>query len=151
MRLGQWVATHAYSPSWYRHWWRYRGAQYFGWTAVYAYPLDKFTFDILHDISGLTITNEEINNLPTKFAIEQNYPNPFNPITKIKFALPQNETVLIEVYNTLGQKVINLLNKGMKVGYHEIDFNGQNLASGIYYYRLQENNFIQTKKMVIMK
>jgi hypothetical protein len=120
-------------------------------TSKYASPINKFTFDILHDASGLTDISEETNNLPTKFAIEQNYPNPFNPITKIKFALPKTEEVIILVYNTLGQKLTSLINQRMKAGYHEIDFNGQDLASGIYYYRIEAGDYRQVKKMILLK
>jgi len=80
-----------------------------------------------------------------------NYPNPFNPSTKIKFDLPKPETVKIEVYNIIGQKIQTLLNNPMPAGYHEVEFNGQNLSSGIYLYRIEAGEWQDVKKMVYLK
>ena len=89
---------------------------------------------------------------PTKYQLLQNYPNPFNPATKIKFFLPKTEKVKIEIYNLLGQKISTILNKQMEAGNHEIEFNAQNLSSGVYFYRLEtKTGFIQTKKLVVLK
>lgn len=117
-------------------------------TAEHATPFDNFTFDILH--AAVTDINEVTNNLPTKFALNQNHPNPFNPSTNIKFALPKPETVKIELYNTLGQKVETILNKEMIAGNHEVEFNPQNLSSGLYFYRIEASEFHDVKKMVLL-
>ena len=69
---------------------------------------------------------------PSSFSLYQNYPNPFNPSTTIEFEVPKTVNVRIEVYNIAGQRVKTLLNRSMKAGYHEIEFNAQNLSSGIY-------------------
>ena len=83
-------------------------------------------------------TIEDITNVtPRIFNLSQNYPNPFNPSTKIKYSLPKTENVKIEVYNLIGQKIETLLNKSMPAGYHEVEFNGQNLSSGVYLYRIE--------------
>jgi hypothetical protein len=79
------------------------------------------------------------------------YPNPFNTTTKIKFDLPKPETVKIEVCNIIGQKIQTLLNKSMPAGYHEVEFNGQNLSSGIYLYRIEAGAWQDVKKMVYLK
>lgn len=95
----------------------------------------------------------DINNsdLPKVFALKQNFPNPFNPVTKIMYDLPYAENVKIEVYNFLGQKVVILLNKKMPAGYHEIEFNGQDLSSGIYIYKINAGNFQAVKKAILLK
>ncbi len=93
--------------------------------------------------------NEE--QLPGAFMLYQNYPNPFNPSTKIKFVLVQPDIVLLEIFNTLGQKIATLLNKPMPAGNHEVEFNGQNLPRGIYYYRFQAGEFQHVKKMVLIR
>ena len=94
---------------------------------------------------------EKYSTLPSSYNLNQNYPNPFNPSTKIKFALPKLEIVKIEVYNTLGQRVEILLNQQMQAGQHEIEFNAQNLSSGIYYYRIEAGEFQDVKKMVLIR
>ena len=90
-------------------------------------------------------------NEPKILMLYQNYPNPFNPSTKIKFTLPKPETVKIEVYNIIGQKIETLLNKHMPSGYHEVEFNVQNLSSGIYFYRIEAGEFQDVKKMVLLR
>ena len=95
--------------------------------------------------TGITNTN------PKEFFLSQNYPNPFNPSTNIKFTLPKPENVKIEVYNIIGQKIETLLNKSMSAGYHEVEFNGQNLASGIYLYRIEAGEWQDVRKMVLLK
>lgn len=91
------------------------------------------------------------NNLPKKFALSQNYPNPFNPTTKIKFDVPRNGNVLLEVYNNLGQLVKTLHNGYTNAGYYETSFDGSGLTSGIYYYKMTSQDFVQTKKMILVK
>jgi hypothetical protein len=90
--------------------------------------------------------------MPTEFALYQNYPNPFNPSTTIKFALPMDSKVTLKVYNIVGQKVTTLINNEIKeAGYHQVSFNANELATGIYIYRLTANDFTSTKKFVLMK
>ena len=88
---------------------------------------------------------------PTEFSLGQNYPNPFNPVTTIKFSLPIDEKVVLEVYNTIGQKVATLINQEMSVGYHEANFDASKLTSGIYIYKLNAGSLTSTKKMILMK
>lgn len=89
--------------------------------------------------------------IPTKFSLEQNYPNPFNPTTKIEFALPKESNVTLKIYNLLGQEVETLINKVMQAGYHSVDFNATGFPSGMYVYRIEAGNFVQVKKMLLMK
>ncbi len=83
--------------------------------------------------------------------LKQNYPNPFNPTTQIQFGLPLQSHVKLDVYNINGQKVKELLNVPLSAGLHTITFNAENLASGIYIYRLITGNQILTNKMILMK
>ena len=103
--------------------------------------------------NGSSIDIDVINkeNIPEKFALYQNYPNPFNPMTRIKFGLPKASFVVIEIYNNLGQKVKTLWRGFKPDGYHVLDFNSAGLAGGVYFYRMQSDNFQMVKKMVIMK
>ncbi|MCC7430168.1 CotH kinase family protein [bacterium] len=89
--------------------------------------------------------------VPAKFSLSQNYPNPFNPTTKISFTLPKTAKVRLEIFNVLGQSVKTLLNETKKAGFYTLDFNAQNFASGIYFYRLESGSFSQTKKMLLIK
>jgi hypothetical protein len=94
--------------------------------------------------------------LPTDYALEQNYPNPFNPSTDIQFALPADSKVSLEIYNVLGQRVNTLVNGEMPAGDHTVTWDGRNssggsVSSGVYFYRIQATNFVETKKMMMLK
>ena len=97
----------------------------------------------------------EVEVVPKQFALYQNYPNPFNPTTNIKFDLPEASKVELNVYNILGEKVATLLNKTLEAGYQQVQFNGRDLASGTYIYRIEAlgsgQSFLQTKKMLLLK
>jgi predicted GH43/DUF377 family glycosyl hydrolase len=88
---------------------------------------------------------------PKNFSLSQNYPNPFNPSTRIEFTLSRSELVQLQVYNIKGQEIQTLLNKKMPVGRHRVEFNGDNLSSGIYLYRIHTSEFQDVKKMVLLK
>ena len=83
--------------------------------------------------------------------LEQNYPNPFNPSTTIKFSIPKKSTVKLTIYNQLGELIQTLVNEEKSTGTYEIAFNGQDLVSGIYFYRLNAGDFVETKKMILLK
>ena len=125
------------------------------WTFVYFDPQSYYTLVII--IDGITCTLPPIgigsnsSNLPDKYLLYQNYPNPFNPMTKIEYAIPKQGFVSLKIYDLLGREVANLVNGEMAPGYYRIDFNGSNLASGVYFYRLQSGSFIDTKRMVLIK
>ena len=94
--------------------------------------------------------------IPKKFELFQNYPNPFNPATTINYSIPAFETghapsVHLKVFDILGREVASLVNETKTPGNYKVNFNASNLASGVYFYRLQAGNFIQTKKMILMK
>jgi V8-like Glu-specific endopeptidase len=88
---------------------------------------------------------------PKTFALFQNYPNPFNPTTNIKFNLPAESIVSLKVFNTLGEVVAEVFSGSLNEGYHEINFNAASLTSGIYFYSLESNEFVDVKKMMILK
>ena len=90
-------------------------------------------------------------NLPRSFILNQNYPNPFNPLTKIHFEIPEPVFVVLKVYDILGREVATLVNRQMFPGRYTVQFSAGNFASGIYFYRLKAGNFVQSKKMIIIK
>ena len=102
---------------------------------------------LLPPINGISDNNSEIE----KFSLLQNYPNPFNPTTMINYSLKKVGKVNLIIYNSLGQKVTELVNKVQEAGKYKIKFDASNLASGVYFYRLQSGSFISTKKMILMK
>ena len=94
----------------------------------------------------------------TEYTLEQNYPNPFNPTTKIKYQIPKSGNVTLKIYDILGAEVATLVNEFQAEGRYEINFNAsghsgtvRNLASGVYIYKLQANEFTQSKKMILIK
>ncbi len=105
----------------------------------------------------LTEVKEDPKNIPTSFTLYQNYPNPFNPSTVIRFALPFDSKVKLDIYNILGQRIAELINNAENAGYHEVVWNAANLASGVYIYRIEatsnsgRNIYSDVKKMVMIK
>lgn len=89
--------------------------------------------------------------VPQEYTLEQNYPNPFNPITKIRIKIAEAGLTSVKVYNLLGQEIAVLINEYKNPGTYDIEFNGSNLSSGIYLYRIRVNNFSASKKMILMK
>jgi hypothetical protein len=99
----------------------------------------------------VTGVNEQQGKPPQQFVLEQNYPNPFNPSTTIHYALPYRSHVTLTVFNTLGQKVAELINGEMDAGHHEVRFDGSRLASGVYFYRIQAGGYVETKKLCFIR
>jgi hypothetical protein len=91
------------------------------------------------------------NKPVTSYALSQNYPNPFNPNTTIKFEIPEDGLVTLKIYDVLGAEVATLVNEEKSVGRYEVNFNASSLASGVYLYRIQVNDFVNIKKMILMK
>lgn len=98
-----------------------------------------------------TVSVEEPLEIPTSFALDQNYPNPFNPTTTIRYALPQASHVTLNIYSVLGQVVEMLIDCVEQAGNKSIEWNASIFPSGVYFYRLQADGFIQTKKLILMK
>jgi photosystem II stability/assembly factor-like uncharacterized protein len=117
-----------------------------------TYRIEQIDFD-----GSSKFSNEvSVAIAPTSFELLQNYPNPFNPSTIITYQLPSDSKVILKVYNILGEEVATLVNEGQKAGEYKINFNANNLASGIYLYQLRvasstSENFVETKKMTILR
>ena len=100
-----------------------------------------------------TITEIKTTNslIPDKYEMSQNYPNPFNPTTVIEFAVPQESKVLLEVFNILGERLATLVNEVKTPGYYNVNFDAGLLSSGFYIYRIQAEDFVEVKKMILLK
>jgi len=119
----------------------------------YQYRLKQIDFDGTYEYSN--IIEADINQ-PLEFSLSQNYPNPFNPTTKIKYIIPQDEireikNVRLIVYDVLGNQVATLVNEEQHPGIYEVEFDGGNLSSGVYYYSLEAGNFRDIKKLILLK
>ncbi len=91
------------------------------------------------------------NGVPTKFELMQNYPNPFNPATIITFSIPQEAYVTLKIFSVLGKEVAALIDRRMNAGTHQVEWKPAGLSSGVYFYRIETSNFIETKKLVLLK
>lgn len=94
---------------------------------------------------------EYLSIYPTEYALYQNYPNPFNPNTTIKYLIPKLSFVTIKIYDVLGSEVVTLVNEEKVAGSYEVEWNAEKLSSGVYFYRLQAGDFIQARKMLLLK
>jgi hypothetical protein len=99
----------------------------------------------------ITSVEHETSESPREFLLLQNYPNPFNPNTTIKYALPKASQVRLSVYDMLGRQVSVLVNEKRDPGVHEVKFDGSGLSSGVYLYRLRAGDFVQTRKLLLLK
>ena len=125
------------------------GSNIYGWTVSAGGTIAAFS----GTVSGIASNG---NSVPSEFVLEQNYPNPFNPSTKIQFEIPASSRVSLKIYNSLGEEVATLVDNIMNAGTHSVEWNGKNhfnstVASGVYFYRLTAENFVQTKKMLMIK
>ena len=93
----------------------------------------------------------ERGEVPREYALQQNYPNPFNPSTTIRFELPHASRVILKVYNVLGQEVVTLVDEEKTAGIYDVHFSAMSLSSGMYLYRLRAENFVATKRLMLLK
>jgi hypothetical protein len=114
----------------------------------YQYRLKQIDFDGTFEYSNII---EVTVDAPTKYTLEQNYPNPFNPVTSIHYVVGSQGHVTLKVYDVLGNEVATLVNEQKPSGTYEVEFDGTNLPSGIYFYQLKAGTFVETKKMVLLK
>ena len=98
-----------------------------------------------------SVENNSIAEIPNRYELSQNYPNPFNPSTNIQFALPQSGFVKLEIFNITGERVDVLISTELNAGKYNYEWNGSNLTSGIYLYRLDTGSFVETRKMLLIK
>ena len=115
----------------------------------YKYRLKQIDFN--GNFKYYELTGEAVIGVPDKFYLSQNYPNPFNPVTHLEFGISNAGFVSLKVYDVLGNEVAALVNENKPAGYYSVDFSGEKYASGIYYYRLRTNGYIETKKMLLVK
>lgn len=106
---------------------------------------------IMREFKTIPINIISNNSIVNSYSISQNYPNPFNPITKINYELPITNNVSIKVYDVLGKQVKTLVNEKQNAGSYSVDFNGVNLPSGVYFYRLESGEFSDIKRMILVK
>ena len=100
---------------------------------------------------GVTYVSNSSNENPDKFKLYQNYPNPFNPNTNMKFDIPKSSFVKMVIYNALGKEVATLVNEKLYAGSYEVDWNGSGYPSGVYFYKLETDDFVNVKKMLMIK
>jgi hypothetical protein len=122
------------------YWWRVKAYNTSGWGNFSK--VQRFNTNIV------SVEREEI---PVEYALEQNYPNPFNPSTTINYGISERSFVELRIYDILGREVELILNEEQDAGYYNIEFNANNLASGVYFYKLTAGEFIETEKMILMK
>jgi hypothetical protein len=113
-----------------------------------AFGFGEFIFGSSDNQLSLIQLNE---GKPKQYALLQNYPNPFNPTTTISYQLPVASQVSLKVFDVLGREVMTLVNGRQDAGAYNFNFNASDLSSGVYFYRLQSGNFVQTKKMMLVK
>jgi len=131
-----------------------------GSVTLYYYVKAIYTTEQLSPSTNIVTTRsaqiqkesiDEKLSKPEEFKLSQNYPNPFNPSTKIRYSVPEMGFVTLKVYDVVGSEVATLVNEEKPAGSYEIDFDSSDLTSGIYFYRLQANDFTQIRKMILLK
>ncbi len=115
---------------------------------AYAYSLLAASIQQLDGTTGIELID---NTLPESYVLSQNYPNPFNPSTQINFSIPEETNVKLIVYDVLGKEVTQLVNQMMRAGSYTFSWNAKGNSSGIYFYKLQTDNFVKVKKMILLK
>ena len=112
-----------------------------------AYSFEK----IVENDTVLVAIGSDLAVMPERFDLRQNYPNPFNPSTTIELAVPRASELTITIYNVLGERVGEVFRGRLQAGLHQFEFRGDNLASGLYFYRVDAPGFVQTRKMILLK
>ena len=102
-------------------------------------------------VNPVTGINTAGDMIPNNFILRQNYPNPFNPNTKIEYAIPRMSFVTLKIYNVLGEEVTTLVNGIKPAGSYEVVFNGSDLVSGVYFYKMTAGGFSSTKRFILLK
>ena len=124
------------------------------YASIIVYSNDPVTPTVVVPIHMIVSTSVGVGdelNTPLVFNLYQNYPNPFNPITTIKYSIPELSKVRLTLFNLLGEEVTTLVNEEKNTGNYTVDFNADNLPSGVYFYQLKAGNFVETKKMILIK
>jgi len=119
-------------------------------SAIYTIATDEESV-VLPPIPPIVSVDDELASQPEDYNLSQNYPNPFNPSTTIRYSIPSPDLVRIKIYDILGREVQMLVNELQQAGTYEVQFDASGLASGIYLYRIESGNFLQTRKMILLK
>ncbi|MBI3194661.1 MAG: T9SS type A sorting domain-containing protein [Ignavibacteriae bacterium] len=118
---------------------------------LYLYTVKGISmFDTLR-VFDVTTAVGDYPELPLAYKLEQNYPNPFNPLTIISYQLKVKSDVSLKVYDILGREVATLVDEVQQAGVKSVEWNATNFSSGIYFYRLQAENFVETRKLVLVR
>ncbi|MBN1351271.1 S8 family peptidase [candidate division KSB1 bacterium] len=140
------IVFYRYQNAWYEH--------YDFWTSPEAigFPILRAIFSVLSDVETYPTSKQK----PADFELLQNYPNPFNPETEIRFALPVESQVRLSVFNQLGQEIIKLIDGKRPAGFHSVQWKGQNeynqiVPSGIYFYTLKTDGYVESRKMILLR
>ena len=118
------------------------------YTGEYSYRLKQVDYDGSYEYSNVVEVNIK---LPTEYELLQNYPNPFNPSTTIQFTLPEESFTKLEIFNVVGGKIETLVSKTLSAGIYKYKWDAAGYSSGVYFYRITAGNFVQTKKLLLMK
>lgn len=118
---------------------------------LYHYVCEPHAPDMAGDINAVASSISQLTELVQSYELSQNFPNPFNPTTNIKFSIPNSSKVVLTVYNNTGMEVETLINENLNQGSYQVDWNAVNFTSGVYYYKIQAEGFIQTRKMLLIK
>ncbi|MFZ1323396.1 MAG: T9SS type A sorting domain-containing protein [Ignavibacteria bacterium] len=118
-------------------------------TGIYNYRLKQIDFN--GNFEYFNLSNEVGIGIPDKYSLSQNYPNPFNPSTKISYDLPVDGMVSLKLFDMTGREVASIVNEVQNAGYYTVNFNASSLSSGVYFYTISSNNFIATKKLMLVK
>lgn len=102
-------------------------------------------------LQGTLSSIENIEQIPSFYSLHQNFPNPFNPVTVITYELPKDNHVSLKIFDAIGREVAELVNREQTIGKYSVNFNGESLASGLYFYRLIAGDFVETKKMILLQ
>jgi hypothetical protein len=103
------------------------------------------------DATASGVDDQRISGLPGSARLDQNYPNPFNPTTKIQFTIVNRQLTIVKVFDLMGREVATLVNEVKQPGTYTVVFNGSNLESGVYFYRLQAGSLVETKQLILLK
>jgi hypothetical protein len=115
--------------------------------------IDSINFHLYWSYTGIKKISSEI---PSDFKLYQNYPNPFNPVTRIKFSIPpfeggQGGMTVLKIFDILGKEIATFVNEKLSPGIYEVQFSGNQLPSGVYFYKLTTNKFTDVKRMILLK
>lgn len=125
--------------------------EYFGDLKIFSNDPDENPYNLPVKLINNKIVSVKEKLIVTDYQLLQNYPNPFNPSTKIKYSIPENQNVVLKVFDILGKEISTLVNEKKQIGNYEVEFSADYLSSGIYFYRIQAGEFIDTKKFVLIK